>query len=245
MSFQPPSKSLTARDYIFIAVAVFVFLAISTGLVIANLSLPNGGGEFLRHWTGARAYLFESIDPYTTYVPEKVQSLVYGTSASAGDEPYILDTPFHLLLLYFPFSLLSDPMLARAIYALVLEWALFALVILSLRLTEWTVPRWFAVLFFLFSVVNYYSFQAIVDATPALLLGLLYVCILMALQNEADELAGALMSVSIYYWEVGLPFLLLMAWLCSLQGLGCFPSYCSRLPSSFIRGGSFLFCGLG
>lgn len=214
MSFQPPSKSLTPRDYIFIAVVVMVFIALSVGLVYANLSLPAGGGEFLRHWAGARAFLFESIDPYTTYVPESVQRLVYGGSASAGDEPYILDTPFHLLLLYFPFALLPDPMLARAVYTMILDWALVAFALLSLRLTEWNVPRWFYGLFFLFCVFNFYSLQALVDATPVLLLGLIYAGILLALQIEADELAGALAVASAYYWEAGLPFLLLLAWYC-------------------------------
>ena len=214
MNFQPPSKSLTTRDYIFIAIVVMVFIAVSVGLVYANLSLPAGGGEFLRHWAGARAYMFERVDPYTTYVPETVQDLVYGTSAPAGNEPYILDTPFYLLLLYFPFALLPDPMLARAIYTMILEWALFAFALLSLRLTEWVVPRWYYVLFFLFCVFNFYSIQALKDAAPVLLLGLIYAGILLALQNEADELAGALAVAATYYWEAGLPFLLLMAWYC-------------------------------
>lgn len=212
MSFQPPSKSLTARDAIFIAVMVSVFIAVSIGLVYSNFSLPAGGGEFLRHWFGARAFLFERIDPYTTYVPENVQVLVYGDSASAGDEPYILDTPFQLLLFYFPLAVLPDPMLARAIYTMVLEWALFAFALLSLRLTGWSAPRWFVILFFLFCLLNYYSFQALMDATPALLLGLIYAGILLALQNEADELAGALAVACCYYWEAGLPFLFLIAW---------------------------------
>lgn len=214
MNFQPPSKSLTARDYIFIAVVVMVFIAVSVGLVYANLSLPAGGGEFLRHWVGARAYLFESIDPYTTYVPENVQRLVYGGSASAGDEPYILDTPFHLLLLYFPFALLPDPMLARAVYTMILEWALVAFALLSLRLTDWDVPRWFYGVFIIFCGFNFYSFQALVAATPALILGLIYAGILLALQTEADEVAGALAVASTYYWEAGLPFLLFLAWYC-------------------------------
>lgn len=214
MSFQPPSKSFTTRDYLFIAVILAAVLAVSVGLVNLNLSLPAGGGEFLRHWVGARSYLFDRIDPYTTNIPETVQRLVYGNSASAGDEPYILDTPFHLLLLYFPFALLSDPMLARAIYTMILEWALIALALLSLRLIEWNVPRWFYVLFLPFCVFNFYSFQALTDATPVLLLGLIYAGILLALQNEADELAGALAVASTYYWEAGLPFLLLMAWYC-------------------------------
>lgn len=218
MSFQPPSRSLTARDQLFIALVVILFLVISAGLFYANLSLPRGGGEFLRHWAGSRAFVFERIDPYSAYVPDAVQKLVYDRAAGVGDEPYILDTPFHLLLLYLPFTLLSDPMIARAVYALLLEWALFALAILSLRLTDWTAPRWFTVLFFLSTVLNYYSFQAILDASPVLLLGLFYAGILLALRNGQDELAGAMMAVSLYYWEAGLPFLILMAWQVHRQG---------------------------
>ena len=37
----------------------------------------------------------------------------------------------------FPFSLLSDRQIARAIFTLILELALFALALLSLRLTDW------------------------------------------------------------------------------------------------------------
>ena len=213
MNFQPPSKSLTTRDYIFITVVVLLFIAVSTGLWFANQALPTGGGEFLRHWAGARAFAFQTIDPYSAYVPDVVQKLVYDGKAVSGEDPYILDTPFQLLLLYFPFSLFSDPLIARGVYTLILEWALFALAILSLRLTGWEAPLWFTVLFFLVSVLNFYSFQAITDASPVLILGVFYVGILLALRYEQDEMAGALLALSLYFWEAGLPFLLLIAWL--------------------------------
>ncbi|NWF65556.1 MAG: hypothetical protein HXY38_14765 [Chloroflexi bacterium] len=212
MTFQPPSRSLTTRDYVFIIAVVIFFLAISAGLWRLNTSFPAGGGEFLRHWAGARAFVFERIDPYSAYVPDTVQTLVYDGRAGAGADPYILDTPFHIFLLYIPFSPLADPMLARAVYTLILEWALFALAILSLRLTEWPAPRWFLVLFFLVTTLNFYSVQALLAASPILLLGLSYAGILFAFRNENDESAGALMAISLYYWEAGLPFLVLMAW---------------------------------
>lgn len=212
MKFQPPSRSLTPRDYQFIAFVVIVFLALSAGLVVANLSLPRGGGDFLVHWVGSRGFLFERIDPYSADVPTRTQEIVYGGSAPVGNEPFILDTPFHLLLLYFPFALLSDPQTARAIYTLFLELALFTLAILSVRLTNWETPRWFSILFIFFCVFNFYAFQAVMEASPVLLLGLAYAGILLAYQYEQDELVGALMAVSLYYWEVGLPFLLLIFW---------------------------------
>lgn len=209
MTFQPPSKSLSPRDYQFIALVVVVFLVICAALVFANLTLK-GGGDFYVHWVGARAFLFDKIDPYSGEVPARVQRLVYEDSAKAGDEPYILDTPFQILPVYYPFSLLSDPRLARALFTLVLELALFALAILSLRLTDWETPPIFTILFIFFAVFNFYTFQAIYEASPVLILGLLYIGILFTLRAEMDELTGALMAFSLYYWEVGAPFLFLV-----------------------------------
>lgn len=217
MTFQPPSKSLTPRDYQFIALVTILFLIVSAALVYANLTLT-GGGDFYTHWVASRGFIFDKVDPYSGEVPARVQELVYGDSAQAGDEPYILDTPFQILLLYFPFSLLSDPQLARAIYTLILELALFTLALLSLRLTDWETPQYFSVLFLLFSVFNFYAFQAIIEASPVLLLGLVYAGILLAFRAEQDELAGALMATSLYFWEVGGPFLLLVAWRAYREG---------------------------
>ena len=209
MTFQPPSKSLTSRDYQFITLVVVVFLVICAALVFANLTLK-GGGEFYVHWVGARAFLFDKVDPYSGEIPSRVQRLIYEGSAKAGDEPYILDTPFQILPFYYLFSLLPDPMLARAIFTLILELALFALAILSLRLTDWEAPRIFTILFIFFAVFNFYTFQAIYEASPVLILGLLYVGILFTLRAEMDELTGALMAFSLYFWEVGGPFLVLV-----------------------------------
>jgi hypothetical protein len=208
-TFQPPSKSLTPRDYQFIALVVIVFLAICAALLFANRTLK-GGGDFYVHWVGARAFLFDKIDPYSGEVPARVQRLVYEDLAKAGDEPYILDTPFQILPFYYPFAFLSDPTNARAIFTLVLELALFALAVLSLRLTDWESPRFFTILFIFFAVFNFYTFQAVYEASPVLILGLLYIGILFTLRAELDELTGALMAVSLYYWQVGAPFLILV-----------------------------------
>jgi hypothetical protein len=200
---------LTFRDYLFIALAVAVFLAVCIALVSANLTLK-GGGDFYVQWVGARAILFDKFDPYSGEVPARVQQLVYGRSMNVGEKPYILDTPFQLLPFYYPFSLLSDPKLARAIFTLVLELALFALAALSLRLTDWEASRVFTILFIFFVVFNFYAFQAIEQASPVLILGLIYVAILFSLRAETDQLTGALMAVSLCYWEVGAPFLFLV-----------------------------------
>lgn len=191
--FQPPSKSLTPRDYQFIALVVIVFLAICAALIYANLTLK-GGGEFYVHWVGARAFLFDKIDPYSGEVAARVQGLVYEGSAQVGDEPYILDTPFQILLLYFPFSIFSNATVVRAVFTLLLELALFALAVLSLRLTDWESPRFFAILFVFLAAFNFYAFQAVFESSPILILAFFYAAILTAYRAEADEFVGALLS---------------------------------------------------
>lgn len=211
MTFQPPSKSLTPRDYQFIVLVVLIFLAICTALISANLNLK-GGGDFFVNWVGARAFLFDKIDPYSGEIAARTQKIAYTDSAKAGDEPYILDTPFQILPFYYPLSLFSDPTLARAIFTLILDLALFALAIFSLILTEWEIPRIFSILFVLLAISNFYTFQAITEANPVLILGLLYSGILFAYRAEMDELTGALLALSFCCWEVGAPFLLLVFW---------------------------------
>jgi len=214
-SFKPPSKSLTLGDLQIIALGLFGVFVLAAALIYSNLNFLNplgGGGEFYLPWTGGRAFLYESIDPYSAYVPGIVQDLVYERAARAGEEPYILDIPFHLLLLYFPFSLLADPLIARAIFTLLTELAVIALAFLALRLTEWESPGLFLVFFFAFCGLNLYTFQALREAAPILVLGLVYAGILLALRTGSDELAGALLAVACYHWEVGGPFLLLV-WL--------------------------------
>ena len=186
-----------------------IFLVVCAALVFANLTLK-GGGDFYVQWVGSRAFLFDKTDPYSGEVPARVQQLIYGHAAKAGEKPYILDTPFQILPLYYLFALLSDPQLARAIFTMVLELALFALAILSLQLTDWETPRIFTILFIFFAAFNFYTFQAIYEASPVLIMGLLYISILFTLRAEMDELTGALLALSLCYWEVGAPFLLLI-----------------------------------
>ncbi|HET7144411.1 MAG TPA: hypothetical protein VFI68_10360, partial [Anaerolineales bacterium] len=210
VTFQPPSRSLTPRDYLFIALVIVVFLVICAGLVYANLTFNGGGGDFYTLWAGSRSFLFDKVDPYGAEVPARVQRLVYESSAGSGDEPYILVTPFHILPFYYPFALLSDPKLARAIFTWVLELSVFVLAILSLRLTDWEAPRFYTILIIFFAVFNFYTMQAIYEANPVLILGLLFAGILLALRADMDELAGALIAFSLFYWEVGAPFIFLV-----------------------------------
>lgn len=186
-----------------------LLIAVCVGLFRINRTLGEGG-EFLTHWAGARAFLFDKVDPYSGVIPARVQELVYGGPAAAGLEPYILDTPFQLMLLYFPFALPGDPVIARALFTVCLQLGLFTFALLSLRLTGWDFPIPLAVVVVFFAVLNFYSLQAMLQASPVLLLGLAYAAILLLMRAGLDEFAGMLLAVCLYYWEVGGLFVVLV-----------------------------------
>jgi len=136
--------------------------------------------------------------------------LVYERAARAGEDPFLLNMPFHLLVLYFPLALIPDPIMARSVWLALTEIALLGLAYLSLRLTEWEPPRLFLVPFFLLACLSFYAFEALIDGGPQILLGLIYLAILFAVRAGQDQLLGGLLVLAAFKWEIGGLFLLLV-----------------------------------
>jgi len=93
--------------------------------------------------------------------------------------------------------------LARGIWMLFSEIALVGTTLLAFNLSEWQPPRWLYVSLLGFGLFSYFSLNAVVTGTPTVLLAFLYLCILLTLRSYSDELAGALLLLVAYQWEVG------------------------------------------
>jgi hypothetical protein len=217
---------LSAEEVRFLAGALLILgLMLAVNLYLAQ-NLP-GGEWFLQRWSGARAFLLEVVEssggvkgarfmpegipdpinnvisPYSTEIAQRTQEVVYGRRAFSSEYTYVLNDPFFILLFYTPLALISDFTLARGIWMLISEIALIGIVLLALNLSEWEPRPWIYVLLIGFGLFQYFSLNALVTATPTIFLVLLYLCILLALRAHADELAGILMSLVAYQWEVG------------------------------------------
>lgn len=206
---------LSASDVRILSLIGLVALIVVSSLIGANIGLSRsipGGGEFFAGWAGARSFLSQHIGPYSGTVAIQVQQLVYGRVAQAGENPYLLTTPFFLLPVYFSLALISDPVVARGLWMFFSEAALLATAWLSLRLIEWTPRRPFVIVFFLLSIFSFYSAVSLLEGSPAVVLVLLYFGILRAYYSEQDELTGALLALSLFKWEIGSLFLLLIFW---------------------------------
>ena len=191
-----------ARLLIFLLIFLLGMLALN--IYLARI-LPGGEWFYLR-WSGARAFLFEQVEPYSAALAQRVQDLVYGRNASASEYGYVLNDPFYIVLLYTPLALFSDFALARGVWILLAEAALLGTVLFALNLLEWQPPRWLYVSIIGFALFNFFSLQSLVSASPTIFLAFLYLAILLALRSYNDELAGALLFLVAYQWEVGALF---------------------------------------
>lgn len=229
MAFRDIRKSrkwLSAEELRVLALGLFV-LAL---MLAANVSLARilpGGEWFFQRWAGARAFLVDVIQftggikagrvmpegtpdligiatgPYTSEIAQRTQELVYGRRAFSSEYTYVLNDPFYILLLYTPLAFLSDFTIARGIWMLVSELALIGIVLLAFNLSEWQPRPWLYISLLGFGLFQYFSLSALVTASPAIFLTLLYLCILLALRSYSDEVAGVLLALVAYQWEVG------------------------------------------
>lgn len=206
--FQKSPKKLSFRDIQFIVIIFAGLLLLFAGnLFLANLLPPSG--EFLLLRESGRAFLFDKLDPYSSSVSAQVQEKIYQRPAKDGEEPYVLDVPFHLLMPYFPFAL-GNEMFARGIFFFLLEITLFLIVFFGMCLAGWEPARLHLVLFFVISLLNFYTVNSFLNGAPTIFLLLIYAGIIFSLQNYQDELAGALLVFACIQWEIGGAFFLLI-----------------------------------
>lgn len=245
------SRKWLSAEEIRILVGLVLFMAVLLALnhYLAR-TLP--GGEWLfQRWSGARAYLsqyFEStgalkygrdmpggevveylplIEPYGSRLSLSVQQIVYGRIAFPDEYRYVLSDPFYIVLLYLPLAVFPDFTTARALWMLLSEAALVFIVLFTFRLAEWSPPRALFIILMLFGLLSFFSVNALVTASPAIFLTFLYLSVLLALRSFSDELAGALLFLTAYQWEVSaLYFLFILVFVLAnrrwgvLAGLG-------------------------
>lgn len=212
MVFRDIRKSqrfLSAVDIGFV-LGLIVLIAVLLVLNI-HLSRTYKGGEWLfLRWSGARAFMLESFEPYGSTVAQRVQNLVYGRGAYLNEYPYVLNDPFYIILLYVPLALFADFTVAHGIWMFLSQAAVVGIILFSIRFAEWEPPPWVTLLVVGFGLFNAFSVHAFLSASPTALLTVIYLSILYALQSHADELAGASLFLVAYQWEVGALFFALI-----------------------------------
>ncbi len=193
----------------------FILVAIAGGFLWANLNFVQkspGGGDFYVLWQGTRNFSVEGSLPYND-LTKQVAPYVYGTKTATPEPLHLFSLPLYLVLFYIPFALIQDPVMARAVWMVFLEFELIGLVLLTFQLIRWK-PIWpYLLILFLFGVFWAPAVASLLSGTLIIFQAVLLLGAIRAIEFGADEIAGALLSLAWFNIEVmGLPILLIMFW---------------------------------
>lgn len=179
-----------------IAAAALLLVALG-GLTWANFQFSQtnpGGNDFLVHWVGTRSFLFDGLSPYSDEVAVRIQTAVYGRPAIAGEHELRVAYPLYSIALFFPFALVKDYTLARALWMTVLEAGLLLTTLLAIRMVNWRPGFSGLVLFILFSLFWYHAVRPLVNGNAVILVALMITGGLVALRSGEEEFAGVLFA---------------------------------------------------
>jgi hypothetical protein len=205
-----------SRNWLFILVSLLVLAAIFFLTRLNHTFIqnnPGGGQSFIVQWVSLRGFLIDSISPYSQESVNQAQRLVYGRLAQPGEDQMRFISPLYSAVIFFPIALIPDIDMARAVWMTILEVALLLLAYFSIRLVNWRPGLVGMVLFFLFAVFWFHSFQPLIEGDPIILVALMLVGALIAIRNGADELAGLLLALTTIRLNVILlPLLFILLW---------------------------------
>jgi hypothetical protein len=173
-----------------------------------------GGTDFLVHWVGTRALLIDGLSPYTDEVAVRIQTMVYGRPAQAGEHELRVAYPLYSQLVFLPYALIGDYTWARAIWNTTLEIALVTMALLALTLTGWKPGRFGLVIYLLFSLTWYFAVRGLINGNAIIFVALFITGAVLAIRSERDELAGILLAFATIKPQVVvlfIPFVLLWA----------------------------------
>jgi hypothetical protein len=196
------------RNWLAAFLGVVIFLG---GLTWANhyYSARNpGGNDFLVHWMGTRSLLVDGLSPYSDEVAGRIQNLVYGRLAQAGEHQLRVAYPLYSIVVFLPFALIPDYPMARALWMTVLELGLIGTAVLSIRLANWRPGFGLTVGFIIFSVLWYHGLRPLINGNAVILLAFTVVAGITALRSGAEELAGVLFAFMTIKPQVAVVFLI-------------------------------------
>lgn len=175
--------------------ALFV-LAVGILVFLNYLYAENypGGKFFQTQWITTRGVLKEGLSPYSAQLLYQVQASAYGRPALAGEYEFRYMYPYFSLLIFSPFGLIKDFVIARAFWMTFLELLLIGIYFLSMNLVNWKIRLLPGIALFIISVTFYHNIRAVVDGNLLIVVTFALLASLIAIRDRKDEAAGLLLA---------------------------------------------------
>lgn len=185
----------TAEQLIVLLIAILILV----GLFWVNMQFVEsnpGGNDFLVHYVGTRSFLMDGISPYSDEVATRIQVAAYGHPAQGEEHELRVAYPLYSILLFAPFSVIGNYIVARALWMTVLEIALIGMTLLCFQLMDWKPKIWVQASILLFSVIWYHGVRGVVNGNAVILIALALTAIFLMIKNQNDAPAGMLLALT-------------------------------------------------
>ncbi len=191
-----PNTRLRPAEIITFVAAILIFVGL---LGYANYRYAKnnpGGNDFIPRWLGTRLLLTDGQSPYSEETTQATQHLIFGGPARPDQDKSLFAYPLYSILIFLPYSLISDLVVARALWLTTLQVSLIITALTSSRLVNWRMSVPLGVGLFLYILLWYYSVRPLINGNAAIFSGIFIVLALLAIRSHYDLLAGALLALS-------------------------------------------------
>jgi len=181
------------------AIAIVLGLIVISGLCWVNYSFSKDnprGNDFLIQYEGTRALLLDGNSPYGEEAALRIQVAAYGHPAQADEDQLRFSYPLYSVILFAPFSVIKNYILARAVWMTMLELSLITMTFISFRLVEWKPPLSLQALILLFSLTWYHAIRGVENGNSVILVALLISAIFLLIKENKDQAAGILLAIT-------------------------------------------------
>jgi hypothetical protein len=179
--------------------AILLVLAAFVTLTWANyhFALENpGGNDFIPRWVGLRLLITQGLSPYSVAASDTIQQIIFGRPAEVGEDHSLFVYPLYTLVLMWPYALVGNLPLARAMWMATLQLLVLWIAAGSLQLIRWRpTPILFGALF-VFAALWYHTVRPIINGNPGILVAALILAALLAIREGRDSWAGLFLALA-------------------------------------------------
>ena len=185
----------TRKNLFILLLALLIFTVSVVGMYTFFTAENPGANDFYPRWKGTQLFWQEGTDPYSQEATEAIQQGIYGRLATSDEDQVLFVYPFYTVFLLWPLINI-DYAWVQAIWLVIVQFSLIGGMILTLRLLDWRQPPWLLAITLLWSVIMYNSTRTIILGQFAGPIFLWLAGTLLALKQDRDVLAGALLSLT-------------------------------------------------
>ena len=178
---------------------LFIVTFTFVGLFWANyrFSLRSSSeNSFVPRWAGTRLFLTNGLNPYGDQATRQIQNYVYGATAHSSENQALFLYPFYAFIVFTPFALIKNLVVAQAIWMTVLDLALLATIVISIYLSNWRISKWMWALLLFFLTFWIHTVHPMIQGDPSVLVALFIAIAFLAIRFEHDVLAGVLLVLA-------------------------------------------------